>query len=72
MRRVASWPAEGIFSQVADRGIVDGDAAFGHHLLEISEAEIIGQYQRTQSRITDRSKCLPLNTLTSILEPGEH
>jgi hypothetical protein len=52
----------------ADRGVIDRDAALGHHLVEIAQAEIAGQIHVTQSRITDRSKCLRLNTPPSVSE----
>ena len=37
-------------------GVIDAQAAFSHHLFQITQAEIVGRYQRTQSRITDWSK----------------
>lgn len=37
-------------------GVIDAQAAFSHHFFQIAQAEIVGRYQRTQSRITDWSK----------------
>jgi hypothetical protein len=48
-----------------DRRMVDADTALCHHFFQIPQAQAIGRYQRTHSRITDRSKLRPLNMMTS-------
>jgi hypothetical protein len=58
------------FRQVADSPLgsgrmIDGDAALGHHLLKVPRPRLYAKYHRTQSRTTERSKCLPLNTAFS-------
>ncbi len=57
-------------SPTVDGRVIDRDAALGHHLLKIAQAEIVGQVPPDAEQVIDRSKCRPLNTLLSAVEPG--
>src|SRR3712207_1857650 len=59
--------------RVADNPSLDGPmvnriALLDRHLFEFPQTEAVGQVQRTQRRITERSKGLPLNTRSSAID----
>jgi hypothetical protein len=54
-----------------DSSVVHLHASLGHHLLKVPQAQALSQIPPDTEQVTERSKCLPLNTLPSIREPRE-
>lgn len=54
---------QGMNGPTVDGGVIDGDAALDHHLLEIPQAQVIGQVPPDAQLDNERSKWQPLKII---------